>query len=144
MNKTEHYALSIKQPWAALMVHRLKTIEVSRWPTARRGRIFIHADRVPDSRPEAWKHIPKELEEAAHLLGGIIGEADLTGCLIYRTLDAFKKDQPRHLNEPDWFESPVLYGFNFANAVVLPFRQYPGWMRFFPVPEGPFKGRKPR
>src|SRR5262245_61764820 len=32
------FALSVKQPWASLLVHGLKTIEVRRWPTARRGR----------------------------------------------------------------------------------------------------------
>ena len=32
------YALSVKQPWATLLVHGLKTIEVRAWPTARRGR----------------------------------------------------------------------------------------------------------
>ena len=142
MTKTTSYALSLKQPWAALMVHGHKSIEVRRWPTTRRGRILIHAARIPDSRPEAWKHVPKELEEAAGLLGGIIGEADLTGCVIYRTPEAFQKDQPRHLNEPDWFDGSILYGFTFANAVVLPYRKYPGWMRFFPVAEGAFKGRK--
>ena len=144
MTKTTTYALSLKQPWAALLVHGRKSVEVRRWPTARRGRILIHAARIPDSRPEAWKHVPKELEDAAGLLGGIIGEADLTGCITYRTLDAFKKDQPRHLNDPDWFDGSILYGFTFANAAVLPFREYPGWMRFFPVAEGAFKGRKAR
>ena len=142
MTKTTNYALSLKQPWATLMVHGHKSIEVRRWPTTRRGRILIHAARIPDSRPEAWKHVPKELEEAAGLLGGIIGEADLTGCVIYRTPEAFQKDQPRHLNEPDWFDGSILYGFTFTNAVVLPYRKYPGWMRFFPVAEGAFKGRK--
>ena len=121
MIKTTTYALSLKQPWATLMIHGHKSIEVRRWPTTRRGHILIHAARVPDSRPEAWKNVPKELMEAAQLLGGIIGEADLTGCLMYRTLEVFKKDQPRHLNEPEWFTGSILYGFTFANAAVLPF-----------------------
>jgi ASCH domain-containing protein len=142
MAKVENYALSLKQPWAALLVHGRKTIEVRRWATARRGRILIHAARISDPRPEAWKHVPKELEEAAHLLGGIIGEADLTGCLMYRSRETFVGDQARHLNEPDWFDGSILYGFTFDDASVLPFRKYPGWMRFFPVEEGPFKGRK--
>ena len=30
------YALSIKQPWAALLVHGLKTMEIRSWPTAHR------------------------------------------------------------------------------------------------------------
>src|SRR3954452_7785061 len=104
------YALSLKQPWAALLVHGLKTIEVRRWPTARHERILIHAARVPDERPEAWAHLPADLKTAAELLGGIVGEGDLTGCVAYRTVEAFAADQALHLNELSWFEEPVLYG----------------------------------
>ncbi|HEY7309443.1 MAG TPA: ASCH domain-containing protein [Gemmataceae bacterium] len=128
------YALSLKQPWAALLAHGLKTIEVRRWPTARRGRILIHAARVPDERPEAWAHVPPEMRETAQLLGGIVGAGDLIDCLAYRALDAFQADQPHHLNDPAWFQ-PTLYGFRFSNLTVLPFRRYPGWMRFFAVEE---------
>ncbi len=126
-------ALSIKQPWATLIVHGLKTIEVRRWPTARRERILIHAARVPDERPEGWARVPAELLTLARQGGGIIGEADLTACVAYRTLETFSADQLQHLNEADWFLKPVLYGFVFANPTVLPFRKYPGWMRFFSV-----------
>jgi hypothetical protein len=127
------FALSLKQPWAALLAHGLKTIEVRRWPTARQGRILIHAARVPDERPEAWAHVPEAVLPAARLLGGIVGAGDLVTCVAYRSLDDFAADQSRHLNELSWFEEPVLYGFVFANLEVLPFRRYPGWMRFFAV-----------
>jgi hypothetical protein len=129
------YALSLKQPWAALLTHGRKSIEVRNWPTPRRGRILIHAARIPDPRPEAWAHVKTpELKAAAGLVGGIIGAADLTGCLEYRTPEGFAADQSRHLNDPAWFKPPVLYGFTFAAMEVLPFRKLPGWMRFFPVP----------
>lgn len=129
------YALSLKQPWAALLVHGLKTIEVRRWPTVRRGRVLIHAARVPDLRPEVWARLPPELRQAAGLVGGIVGAGDLTACITYRDRETFAADQNRHLNDPAWFVAPVLYGFAFANATALPFRKYPGWMRFFPVEE---------
>ena len=45
---TKHYALSLKQPWAALLVYGRKTVEVRRWATKRRGPVLIHAARVPD------------------------------------------------------------------------------------------------
>jgi hypothetical protein len=127
------FALSLKQPWAALLAHGLKTIEVRRWPTARQGRILIHAARVPDERPEAWAHVPAALLPEARLYGGIVGAGDLVTCVAYRSLDDFAADQSRHLNELTWFEEPALYGFVFANLEVLPFRRYPGWMRFFAV-----------
>jgi hypothetical protein len=127
------YALSVKQPWATLLVYGCKTIEIRRWPTARRGPILIHAARVPDLRQEAWTLLPVELTEAAQLLGGIIGTGELTGCIPYRSLQVFAADRSRHLNDPSWFQGPVLYGFSFAKLEPLPFRRYPGWMRFFRV-----------
>jgi hypothetical protein len=132
MAKVE-YALSIKQPWATLLVHGLKSIEVRRWATARRGRILIHAARIPDDRPEAWELVPKGLREAAQRVGGIIGAGELIDCLTYETLEAFVKDQECHRNAPSWFQKPVLYGLVFANAAPTPFCSCSGWMRFFPV-----------
>ena len=131
MKKT--YALSLKQPWATLLVHGRKTIEVRSWATHRRGLVLIHAARVPDPRPEAWTHVPHDLREAAQLGGGIIGAADLTGVVIYRTPQLFIADQAHHLNDPSWFRPPCLYGFVFSRPRPLPFRVYPGNVRFFTV-----------
>jgi ASCH domain-containing protein len=128
------FALSLKQPWAALLAHGLKTIEVRRWKPTRHGHILIHAARVRDERPEAWARVPPEVLPATQLMGGIVGAGDLSfNYVSYRSLDAFTADQGRHLNEPAWFEEPVLYGFVFSNLRVLPYRRYPGWMRFFKV-----------
>jgi hypothetical protein len=127
------YALSLKQPWAALLVSGHKTIEVRRWPTTRRGLVLIHAARVPDPRPEGWALVPADLREAAQLSGGIVGAGELIECLVYRNGEAFAADRSHHLNDPAWFQGPVLYGFRFTRLKVLPFRAYSGWMRFFPV-----------
>jgi hypothetical protein len=127
------YALSLKQPWATLLVHGTKSIEIRSWPTTRRGPILIHAARVPDPRPEAWAHVPAELQAAAQLTGGIVGEGQLLECRAYRSLEAFLRERDLHLNEPDWFRPPVLYGFVFQELRALPFRRCTGWMRFFPV-----------
>jgi hypothetical protein len=129
------YALSLKQPWATLLVRALKTVEVRRWPTARRGRILIHAARISDERPEAWAHVPASLLKEARLIGGIIGAGLLTDCVTYRTPEAFGADRHRHLNDPSWFRGPVLYGFAFSQLTPVPFRPYSGWMRFFPISE---------
>jgi hypothetical protein len=129
---TTYHALSLKQPWAALLVHGRKSIEVRKWSTPRRGLILIHAARVSDERAEAWKHVPEQLLPAARLTGGIIGCAQLQGCRTYATAEAFALDQDYHLNELDWFE-PTRYGFVFTQPKELPFHPYPGWMRFFAV-----------
>jgi (5-formylfuran-3-yl)methyl phosphate synthase len=127
------YALSVKQPWAALLVCGRKTIEVRSWRTRRRGRVLIHAARIPDERPGVWDQVPTDLLAAARQYGGLVGAADLVNCLPYHSLEAFRADQPRHLNEPSWFRPARLYGFTFANAVALPFHRCPGQTRFFTV-----------
>jgi hypothetical protein len=95
---------------------------------------LIHAAKIPDDRPEAWRHVPPELLAAARLVGGIIGAGDITGCVVYRSRERFQADRPKHLNDPEWFHGPTLYGFTFSNLTPVPFRPLPGWMRFFPVP----------
>lgn len=125
-------ALSLKQPWATLLVHGLKAIEVRRWPTTRRGRILIHAARVPDARKEAWQHVPAHLQEAAKIGGGIIGAASLVECVSYAEMAKFLADRAKHLNEESWYE-PKLFGFVFEQPESLPFRRYSGWFKFFEV-----------
>jgi ASCH domain len=127
------YALSLKQPWAALLVAGHKTIEVRKWPTAVRGRVFIHAARTVDKRPAAWDRVPDDVRPLAELTGGLIGSAELTGCIIYRTPAVFMADAPKHRNDPAWFEPPHMYGFTFRDAAAVPFVPCKGQVRFFTV-----------
>ena len=127
------FALSVKQPWAALLLLGLKTIEVRRWPTARRGRVLLHAGQIADPRPEGWRLLPAESRSLAELRGGIIGALTLQECRPYRTVQAFQTDQPWHHNDPSWFRPPVMYGFRFTDPAPLPFRACPGQVRFFSV-----------
>src|SRR5437773_1981197 len=65
------YALSVRQPWATLLVQGLKSIEVRSWWVPRSGRILIHAARIVDTRPEAWRHVPRALRaEAEEAIAG--------------------------------------------------------------------------
>lgn len=126
-------ALSLKQPWAALLAAGLKTIEVRRWRTDHKGELLIHAARVPDERPEAWALVPEHLRDLARLERGIIGVGTLTKCIHYPTAEAFQADQGLHLNDPSWFEPAGLFGFRFGDLRVLPFRPMPGFVRIFEV-----------
>jgi hypothetical protein len=127
-------ALSLKQPWAALLAAGRKTIEVRAWATRFRGPVLIHAARVPDPRPEAWNLVPPELSEAAGLNGGLVGRGVLGECRSYRCFEHFVADQAHHLNDLRWFRSG-LFGFVFAELRPLSFVRLPGWMRFFEVPD---------
>src|SRR5262245_45789642 len=127
------HALSLRQPWAALVVAGRKTVEVRRWTTRRLGRILIHAAKLIDERPEAWRHVPPGLKEMAALRGGIIGSVELVRCVRYRSVEEFAKQQALHLNELAWFEGPRMYGFVLANPTPLKFRACAGQTRFFRV-----------
>src|SRR4051794_24120608 len=110
-------AISIRQPWAALLVAGVKTIEVRKWPTRRRGPVLIHAAKLADDRPEAWAQLTTpELKAAAALRGGIVGVGEITECRRYETPLAFAADAGLHRNAPDWFLPPRLYGFVFRDA----------------------------
>jgi hypothetical protein len=127
------YALSVKQPWAALLMHGLKTVEIRSWPTARRGRVWIHAAKAADPQPFGWSLVPSALQAAAAQTGGLIGVCELVDCLAYRTPEAFAADRQRHANDPTWFRPPVLYGFVLSQPTPMPFRACAGKVRFFPV-----------
>lgn len=85
------YALSIRQPWAWLILHAGKNIENRNWPTAFRGRVLIHAGKEmtrADYQAAAifCSALPHEVkfpsyEEAKALCGGIVGEVEITGCV---------------------------------------------------------------
>lgn len=135
-------ALSIKQPWAALLVAGMKTVEVRTWPTRRRGWVLIHAARVPDDRPEAWEAFnTPELRAAAGLRGGIVGRANLVDCRVYESPTAFALDHPRHHNMTAWFRPPRLYGLVFQDIRPVPFYPYQGQTMFFGVEGFALKNR---
>jgi hypothetical protein len=128
-----NYALSLKQPWAALIVSGRKTIEVRKWATRIRGRVYIHAATIADERPDGWEEVAEECQSLAKLEGGIIGVAELISCVRYRSQSGFAADTAKHLNDPSWVEAPQMYGFTFRSAKEVPFLPCKGNVRFFTV-----------
>lgn len=127
-------AISVKQPWAALIVAGIKTIEIRSWPTRRRGPVLIHAGKVPDERPGGWDRITTpELRELAEFRGGIVGVANLVACKGYSSLKSFASDAKLHLNDPTWFAPPRLYGFIFRDIRTVEFYPCIGQTLFFRV-----------
>ena len=134
MNPERVVAISVKQPWAALLVAGVKTVEVRTWRTNQRGRVLIHASKIPDDRPEGWALITTpELKALAELRGGFIGVGDLTNCVRYPTAEAFAATVEQHRNAPEWFRPAGLYGFVFQNLRPIAYHAYPGQTMFFTV-----------
>ena len=114
-------ALSIRQPWAYLIVTGHKDVENRTWKTSLKGRIAIHAGKNFDREGYEWvkssfPFIPLPLPEEFER-GGIIGEATITGCV-----DAL--DSP-------WFFGP--HGFTVENGKVVDFIPCKGKLGFFEV-----------
>jgi hypothetical protein len=127
-------AISIKQPWAALVAAGLKFIEVRTWSARRVGPVLIHAGKTADDRPEGWSLVTTPgLAEMAAFRGGFIGLAEVAGCRRYDTPEAFAADSAAHLNPREWFAPPRLFGFLLRDVRPVTFYPYPGQTFFFKV-----------
>jgi len=98
-------ALSLKQPWAELILQGKKKIEIRKWNTNFRGGFLIHASKNPDE--EAMKRFGfKDLP-----VGCIVGKAELVDVKAYKD-NEFEKDSNLHLATTDWGN----YGFILKNV----------------------------
>lgn len=120
-------ALSIKQPWAWLIIHGGKDIENRSWHTKFRGRFLVHASmgmsalEYEHARAFACMAAPGIVLPAAKDLirGGIIGSVDLVDSL-------------------DTSDSPWYMGqkaFLLCDPRPSPFQPYKGRLQFFEVPD---------
>ncbi len=129
--------LSIRQPWAWLIVNGYKGVENRTWNTKHRGLFLIHAGKTMTK--EDWQDavdtvnqsgVPDLLQLMEHekdfierRRGGIVGMAHLVNTVHQndRRLLA-NKDKP-------WFFGE--YGFVLDNQCTLPFEPLKGRLGFF-------------
>ena len=71
-------ALTIKQPWATLIMQKDKRFEFRSWQTKYRGDLLIHAGKGIDK--EAMKRLAKYLPEELPY-GKILGKVRLVDCI---------------------------------------------------------------
>jgi hypothetical protein len=124
-------ALSIRQPWASLILLAGKDIENRTWETRVRGPILIHAAKAmtkgeyQEAMDFARAIDPcgiNNLFDSFHLAslprGGIIGSVNLVACMT--------------CSRSPWFQGP--YGFVLRNPKPRPFVPFRGQLGFFDVP----------
>ena len=77
MRKKTMKVLTIKQPWATLIMQGYKRFEFRSWQTKYRGDLLIHAGKGIDKEAikRLEKYLPKEL-----LTGKILGKVTLVDC----------------------------------------------------------------
>lgn len=115
-------ALSIRQPWAWLIVNGYKDVENRDWFASYRGRLLIHAGQKFDA--EGHRHVartfpdvPMPKTEAEFQRGGIVGGVTMVGCV--------------EASDSRWFTG--RFGFMFEQPAPLPFRALRGQLGFFSV-----------
>ena len=106
-------ALSIRQPWAWLVVNGYKDIENRTWSTEFRGRVYVHAGQrmEPDDYPEQREHIGRAgiVVPARLARGAIVGEVTITDCLSVSNSPWFCGPYGFLLEDPVAYEQPVPY-----------------------------------
>ena len=89
-------ALTIKQPWASLIIEGYKKYEFRSWKTNYRGKILIHSGlSLEKDMKERFKDYDLDYK-----LGYIIGEAEIVDCIL---VDKEFNDSLRNIN-------PIVYG----------------------------------
>ena len=71
-------ALTIKEPWATLIINGYKEYEFRSWKTNYRGRILIHSGKTTDK--EACSRVKDYNLDFNN--GNIIGECIITDCIL--------------------------------------------------------------
>ena len=87
-------ALSIKEPWASLIVTGKKTIELRTWRTDYRGPILIH---------RSGKN------------GGIVGTAEIVDIIEFKSRDHYNSLRDKHLASDEFYQAKT-YGWILENA----------------------------
>ena len=103
--------LSVKQPFADLIVSGKKKIEIRSWKTSYRGELLIHASKMPDE--SALRHFGIKKENID--LGKLIGKANFVECKEYKSRKEFLNDKQFHLSES--YKNRELFGFVLKNPI---------------------------
>ena len=106
--------LSVSQPFADLIIHGKKTIELRRWNTSFRGEFLIHSPkkiRVEDCK--LLQINPKNLVK-----GAIVGKAEIYDVKKYNSESEIIKDSKKHLS----LKSSQNNKYGFLIKKAKPFR----------------------
>lgn len=113
-------ALSIRQPWAWLILHAGKDVENRTWRTSYRGPLLLHAGAWDDGETPAWlrRAFNVDIPDGTVLeRGGVVGLAYLVDCV--------------RSSASQWFEGP--WGWVLRDPQPLPFFPLKGKLGLFRV-----------
>ena len=120
-------ALSIRQPWAHLIIHAGKDIENRSWHTNFRGRVLVHAGKAMtrDEYEVAYDFVMTSVDckilmpsiewLKASQQGGVVGSVEIVDCVAS--------------SDSRWFMG--RYGFVLRDPKPLPLHPCKGQLGFF-------------
>lgn len=105
--------LSIRQPWASLVVCGVKTLELRTWWSRYRGWMWIHCARHVDR--VAMRQL--QLDEGDFDFGGIIGLAHLSTCHRITAATDFERRRVEHRSAGCFVDS--CFGWVLSDSISL-------------------------
>lgn len=139
-------ALTVKQPWAELIVSGTKDIENRTWRTNYRGRVLIHAAKTPVSSDELSAYpLPAlrreirdfSLKDGNFSTGSIIGSVEIVDCVMNHPSEWAEKGVWNWvLAKPHKYEKPILnikgklslWDYEFPPNSNFPYRMFESMM----------------
>lgn len=122
---TPNVAISIKQPWAELILAGRKTIEVRSWTTPHRGPVFIHTGAKPVE--DALRLFP---ELGKLTLGSFVGVMEIIGIEPF-TQASWIRERENHLVSGSM--PPKHFGWRLAHVRRIEPIPGRGQLGVFPV-----------
>jgi hypothetical protein len=124
--------LSVKQPFAWLIVNRFTPVENRQWPTWYLGPLLIHASKTYDQAGHDWvrEKFPKIEIPALLPNGAIVGRVEMIGCVN------------QHYSQ--WFVGPWGFVFDLDFNLPVAFNAPVAWrgqLGLFEVPASAIEGR---
>jgi hypothetical protein len=101
--------LSLRQPWADLIIQGRKTLELRTWTVKYRGPLAIHASQTVER--EAC--LARGLDPDQVTAGAVVGVVDLVE-IIELNAESYAARRSEHLADEPWGGGP-LYGWRLAN-----------------------------
>jgi hypothetical protein len=111
--------LSIRQPWASMLMLGFKSSEIRTMPTHIRGLVAIHASKSKPSQKEVdWLRSYGYNVSTTLSKGVILGTISLTGCTKIESKGHFRSTVDAHMNNPDWYKDG-LYAWEMEDPKLL-------------------------
>ena len=93
-----HSALSVRQPFAELILRGVKKIEYRSIPTHKRERVYVYASKVPVDDAGSWAKV--KLEPGDLPTGVLVGTVEIVGCDGEPGDYQWKLAKPKRLKKP--------------------------------------------